>query len=216
MIPTKDDVLRSWADSFISQCDTNKAAWGIPADVVSASRAYYDAYKNTLDIAQAPDTRGKAATAAKNAAKKALRNNLNVFIARYIDYNDVITVPIRDNLGLPVKDTTRTSIATPTTHPEFFVRVKDIRALEIHFKAIGSASKAKPYGYNGAVISYGVLDTPPKEPSELPHSLLATKTPYTLYFSEADRGKRVYIALTWQNEKGEKGPYSQIVEAYIP
>jgi hypothetical protein len=171
---------------------------------------------SALDIALAPDSRCKAATTAKNEAKKALHHALSVFIARYIDNNDVITAPIRDNLGLPTKDTTHSPIPAPTTYPEFVVKVKAFRALDVHFKAAGSAGKGKPYGYNGAVICYDVPDTPPTEPGELRHSLLATKTPYTLTFTEAERGKRVYIALAWQNERGQKGPFSQIEAAFIP
>jgi hypothetical protein len=30
MITTKDSELRTWADSFITQCDTNKAVLSIP------------------------------------------------------------------------------------------------------------------------------------------------------------------------------------------
>jgi hypothetical protein len=30
MITTKDSELRTWAGSFITQCDTNEAAWDIP------------------------------------------------------------------------------------------------------------------------------------------------------------------------------------------
>ena len=216
MISRKDSELRSWADSFISQCDTNKAAWGIPADAVTASRALCTTYTTALDIALAPDTRSKAATTAKNEAKKALRHDLTVFITRYIDNNEIITPSIRDKLGLAIKNTTRSPIPAPITYPEFFVKVKDIRTLEVHFKAMGSASRGKPYGYNGAVVHYDVLDTPPADPSELRHSLLATKTPYILTFTEAERGKRIYIALVWQNAKGQKGPFSQIEVAFIP
>jgi hypothetical protein len=139
-----------------------------------------------------------------------------VFIAKYIDNNDAITIPIRDELGLIIKDTTRTPVPVPSTYPEFFVKVKDIRMLEVHFKDKGSANKARPYGYSGAVVYYGVSDAAPVEAEDLPHSLLATKTPYTLTFTEAERGKRVYIALVWQNEKGQKGPFSQVEEAFIP
>jgi hypothetical protein len=216
MIPTKDSEFRSWADSFISQCDTNKAAWDIPADAVTASRALCTAYTTALDTALAPATRSKVATSVKNEAKKALRHNLAVFIAKYIDNNEAITAPIRDTLGLPVKDTTHSPIPAPTTYPEFFIKVKDIRALEVHFKVMGSTSRGRPYGYNGAIIHYDVLDAPPAGPDELRQSLLATKTPYTLTFTEAERGKRVYIALVWQNEKGQKGPFSQIEGAFIP
>ena len=107
MIPTKDSELRSWADSFISQCDANKAAWGIPADAVTASRALSTDYTTALDTALAPATRSKAATTAKNEAKKALRHGLAVFVTKYIDNNEAITPSIWDKLGLPVKDTTR-------------------------------------------------------------------------------------------------------------
>ena len=216
MIPINDNELRSWADSFIAQCDANKVAWGIPADAVTASRAFCDTYATMLDIARAPYTHSKTATTAKKEAKKALRHALAVFISKYIDNNDVITAPIRDNLGLPVRDTTHSPIPAPTTYPDFFVKVKAFRTLEVHFRAMGSASRGRPYGYNGAVIYYGVLDTPPADPGELSHSLLATKTPHTLTFTEAERGMRVYIALAWQNEKGQMGPFSQIEEAFIP
>ena len=158
MVTTKDSELRLWADSFISQCDANKATWDIPADAVTASRTLCTAYTTALDTALAPDTRSKAATTAKNEAKKALHHDLIVFIAKYIDNNDTITPLIRDKLGLTVKDTTHSPIPAPTTYPEFFVKVKDIRALEVHFKVMGSAHRGKSYGYNGAAIHYGVLD----------------------------------------------------------
>jgi hypothetical protein len=216
MIPRKDNELRVWADSFITQCDTNKTAWGIPADAVTGSRALCDTYMSALDIALAPDSHSKAATTAKNEAREALRHNLIAFIAQYIDYNNGITAPIRNNLGLPVRDTTRSPIPRPTTFPEFSLQVSAIRTLAVRFRVMGSAGKARPYGYNGAVIYYAVLDTPPKDSSELTHSLLATKTPYPLTFTEMERGKRVYIALAWQNEKGEKGPISQIEATFIP
>jgi hypothetical protein len=216
MIPVNDNAIYSWAYNFITLCGANKTAWNIFSDAITAVHALLDTYADALAKTQSSDTRSKSATVAKNEVKVSLRNALTVFVAKYIENNDAITVPIREQLGLPIKNTTRTPIPAPTTYPEFFVRLKDIRALDVHFKEIGSVSKAKPYGYNGAVIFYGVLDTPPTDPSELPHSTLATKTPYTLSFTEAERGHRVYIALVWQNRKGEKGPFSQIDEEFIP
>jgi hypothetical protein len=50
----------------------------------------------------------------------------------------------------------------------------------------------------------------------LGRSTLATRTPFTLTFTEAEKGKRVFIALAWQNEKGERGPFYQIEETFIP
>ena len=41
MVTTKDGKLCVWADSFIPQCDANKAAWGVPAD--AGNRLAYSA-----------------------------------------------------------------------------------------------------------------------------------------------------------------------------
>ncbi|MDR0606761.1 MAG: hypothetical protein LBG80_21020, partial [Bacteroidales bacterium] len=76
--------------------------------------------------------------------------------------------------------------------------------------------KAKPYGCNGAVIAYAILDNPPRNQEELTHTVLATKTPYTMEFKEQERGKTVYIALRWQNTKGQLGPWSEIISTIIP
>ena len=151
MVVTKDSELRSWADSFISQCDTNKAAWDIPVDAVTASRTLCTAYTTALDTALAPATRSKAATSAKNEAKKALRHNLSVFITKYIDNNEAITPSIRDKLGLPVKDTSH-SYSRPNNLPGVLRKGEGHPALEVHFKVMGSAGRGRVYGYNGAVI----------------------------------------------------------------
>jgi hypothetical protein len=46
--------------------------------------------------------------------------------------------------------------------------------------------------------------------------VLATRTPHILEFTEEERGKTVYVAICWQNEKGEKGPWSEIESAIVP
>ncbi|MDR0695132.1 MAG: hypothetical protein LBF81_07535, partial [Prevotellaceae bacterium] len=65
-------------------------------------------------------------------------------------------------------------------------------------------------------IIYDVLDAPPAGVSALARNVLATRTPYILEFTDEERGKTVYVAICWQNEKGEKGPWSEIESAIIP
>jgi hypothetical protein len=69
---------------------------------------------------------------------------------------------------------------------------------------------------NGAVISWDILDAPPANASLLRNTALATRTPHILTFGEEDRGKTVYIAMQWQNEKGHRGKFSEIQWAVIP
>jgi hypothetical protein len=45
---------------------------------------------------------------------------------------------------------------------------------------------------------------------------MASRTPFTLHFEETDRGKTVYVALAWQNERGIRGAWSDIKSAIVP
>jgi hypothetical protein len=69
---------------------------------------------------------------------------------------------------------------------------------------------------DGALIIYNVLPEPPTEYAQLTRHNLATHTPFLFNFSMAERGKTAYFAIAWQNEKGEKGPFSPIVSQIIP
>jgi hypothetical protein len=79
-----------------------------------------------------------------------------------------------------------------------------------------SEKKAKPFGVHGAEARWDMLDNPPAHVEDLKHSAFSTKPPLILTFEENDRGKRVYICLCWENTKGEKGPWGEIMSAIIP
>jgi hypothetical protein len=60
-----------------------------------------------------------------------------------------------------------------------------------------------------------ISDEPVESLGKLSHSTFDTKTPLFLEFDREDRGKRVYLAMRWENTRGEKGPFSPIVSAVI-
>jgi hypothetical protein len=172
--------------------------------------AWYTAYGPTTNTHTSEDT------AEKNRVKKATKKRLRTFIKVYLRYHPDVTNKDRDNCGIPNDDETRTPVPDPPTRPEFIIKLLDIMRLAIHFWDQGSSRKAKPYGIDGAVIYWAILDHVPAGIEELVNSVLATRTPHVLEFTERDRGKTVYIALRWQNEKGRKGPPSEIQSAIIP
>ena len=53
-------------------------------------------------------------------------------------------------------------------------------------------------------------------PEDLAQHALATRTPYVLQFDETERGKTVYFAAAWQNERGQIGAWSEIEKAFVP
>jgi hypothetical protein len=187
--------------------------WVFPADALAAFHAAWlawdEAYQKTL-VPHIP-----AFTAEKNRVRKMAEKALRAFVNRCLRYPPV-TPEDRAIMKIPEHDDTRTSISTPVSRPEFSIELKDICQLKIPFHDQGSTRKARPYGMNGAVISWDVLDSPPAKAQALRNTVLATRTPHTLTFDEADRGKTVYIALQWQNEKGKRGKHSEIQSAIIP
>jgi hypothetical protein len=119
-------------------------------------------------------------------------------------------------LGLPIPDSIRTPHVNVTEEVDFVLEIQGIRQVHVRFWVQGRSNTAKPAGYDGAVIVWCVLDTPPAGPEELSHHTMASRTPHTLQFTEEERGRTVYIALRWQNERGSTGPWSDIKSTVIP
>jgi hypothetical protein len=185
----------------------------IPKEVLEALNdgyaAWYDAYSLTLRPHTLVETLGK-----RNAYKKA-EKQLRLFIYQYLRFPPVTDLD-RLALGIRRQDTVRTKKNPPHEKLEFFFQLKKIRKLDVCFRVEGATGKAKPNGYNGAIIAWDMLDKAPDQESELTRHVTASRTPYTLEFSDADRGKTVYVAACWQNGKGQNGDWTQIQSAIVP
>jgi hypothetical protein len=88
------------------------------------------------------------------------------------------------DLGLEPPDMIRTPHIDVPEVVDFVIHLSSIRELVIDFWIQGEAHKAKPLGYDGAVIVWGIRDTPPEHPDELPHHIMASRTSHTLTFEE--------------------------------
>jgi hypothetical protein len=86
---------------------------------------------------------------------------IRLFVNRFLRYPPV-TDAERLEMELPVRDTTPTPRPEPPTRPEFYLRGHDTRLVDVHFKDQGSESKARPEGYDGAVVYWSVGDACPK------------------------------------------------------
>jgi hypothetical protein len=166
------------------------------------------------------------AEALSQDATTPIRHRRDRFVAEMVAYmrdirNRYFFVPPMNEenlleLGLPLPDTVRTPHVNVTEEVDFVLEIHGIRQVHVRFWIQGQAHMAKPAGYDGAVIDWGIRDTPPAEPEDLTNHTMASRTPHTLPFTEEDRGKTVYIALRWQNERGNTGPWSDIKSAVVP
>jgi hypothetical protein len=132
------------------------------------------------------------------------------FLARGLKDSD------RISLGLRPRDIIRTPHIEVTEVVEFELRLRNIREVLVNFWIKGATHRAKPTGYDGAVIIWAILPAPPTTIDSLTSHTMASRTPHALTFTEDERGQTVYIALSWQNERGNIGEWSDIQSAVIP
>jgi hypothetical protein len=122
-----------------------------------------------------------------------------------------------ESMGLPVRpDGTRTPAPVADRPPLVEVSTPLIGSLRIDYYDDADRKRAKPRGQHGAEGCWVISDEPVESLGKLSQSTFDTKTPLFLEFDREDRGKRVYLAMRWENTRGEKGPFSPIVSAVIP
>jgi hypothetical protein len=196
-----------------SHTGANKPWTNIPMPRVSELRASYMQFDEAFDLAL--EARTPANILRRQEAQAATTAVLRAFVNQFLRFPPVTNVD-RAEMRIPNHDTIRTDHKVVTEKVDYVIHLSAIRELVIDFWIQGADHKAKPEGYDGAVIIWGVRDTPPDSPDQLDHHLMASRTPFTLHFTETERGKTVQIALCWQNERGFRGEWSEYKSAVVP
>lgn len=191
---------------------------GTEWDVSQTEIAELTALAAAADEAQKRAENGDGNKTLNSLAREAF--NALVGFMRVMRRRRFTTPPLIDSdwvsLGMRAPDTVRTSHTVVNEEVDYVVHLRGIRELVVEFWVKGSTHRAKPAGYDGAVIVWGVRDAPPEHPEDLTHHTMASRTPHALEFDESERGKTVYIALAWQNERGILGRWSEYKNAIVP
>jgi hypothetical protein len=131
-------------------------------------------------------------------------------------HNSQVSDADRRTMGLPVYDRTPTHARVPATRTEMDIVFSQILKHILHVRDSESKSAGKPPHVIGFELWRRVGgDTEPTF-DEMQLVELATRSPHTLEYPSADRGKLVWYASRWVNTRGEKGPWSEIVSAIVP
>ncbi|WP_059370561.1 hypothetical protein [Treponema endosymbiont of Eucomonympha sp.] len=214
-IPHADGAFLEWAKTLTSYVAAHLTGFNIQEAALAPIQTLLAGYQTAYDRAENPN-RGKVDVLAKNEARDALKAALRTFIKAYLTYNPEVTDVDKGNMGLPLHDSTRTPVPAPSTIPEIELDSSVIRQISAHFRDSGSGRRGKPQGVHGAELRWSLLETAPVSIADLRNSAFATATPYIFSFDEPDRGKTLYICPHWENNKGDKGPWGEIVKAIVP
>jgi hypothetical protein len=216
-IPATDAAFLAWVKNFYTVCDEMTTAWGLPAARITALGVMKTNFETVYDKCKS-DQKTKADTQDKNDRKAALETECRAIAQEFLMHSSKITNTDRVRLGLHVPDTTRTPVGVPAHAPLFVLeRTKVACRFLLRIMDSETGKEAVPYGYNGAVVFYGVFDEPPSGPEKLPKSVLASTCIFPLNdFKPEEEGRRAYIALQWENEHGQRGPWSDMQSMIVP
>jgi len=213
-MPSSRSAQLAMAKRWLGLLPGKADAWRIPDGMIEQLDELAVEAEALQDRADSPEgTKGDAARAI--AAFHELVAQMRD-IRRRVFFMPPLAAGDYADLGLKPPDTIRTPHIDVPEMVDFVIHLSNIRELVVNFWIQGSPHRAKPHGYDGAVIIWDIRDTPPENPMDLAFHTMASRTPHTLTFDEAQRGRTVQIALAWQNERGILGQWSEYKSAIIP
>jgi hypothetical protein len=213
-IPTNDGKFLEWVTFLFAYLNVHAETWKIDPETYAEINKLIDVYAAAYKRSEDPN-RGKADVKAKNDSRDALKKAVRKYVKEYLSNNHLISDEEHERMGLPVHKTTRTPAPVATDAPWTKARTDVLRHLTFDYGG-SETSKAKPKGQHGLELSWIIADEKPVHVDALTRSAFDTHSPLTIEFDEADRGKTLWYAARWENTRGEKGPWSEILRAIIP
>jgi len=151
----------------------------------------------------------------RNMAHKECEKALRHFIKFYLR-NPIITRDELVAMGIPPLDNVRTQHTKVEEAVDMLIKLRYENELIVHFRQRGADNRAKPKGYDGAVIIWAIGDAEPDNLKDYDGHVLASKTPYAVKFDTHKSGNRVWFRAAWQNARGIIGEYCEAKSAVIP
>jgi len=203
-------MARQWMEILPGK----EAEWHIPAGMVARLGELIAEAAARQEKARSPEGSRVDAARAREGFRDLTAHMRDIH--RRVFFMPPLSIADFISLGLRPHDLVRTNHFEVPETVEFVIHLHDIRQLIVEFWIEGAAHKAKPRGYQGAVIIWVIRDAPPSGPGDFTGHKMASRTPVTLSFDETERGKTVYVALAWQNDRGYLGEWSGFKSAVIP
>jgi hypothetical protein len=215
-IPTSDADFNLRQQLIGNAANDNVANWLLDEEWMSTEfNPKKTVWDNAWEAYLNPETRTPVITLSKQEARKGYEPPLRQLV-QMLEHNPRVSVEELKAMGIAIPNHTNTPLPAATTYPVYKTDRSVIRFLKLHFHDQNSLHKGKPHGQHGVEIRWAILASPPASVNDLSRSAFDTNSPFTLEFDETERGKTVYFCLCWENTRGEKGPWGEIVSAIIP
>jgi hypothetical protein len=215
-LPSNPLELLNKVQSIQTQVINNQVRWDISQNAIVSLDQPISDFAAAVAVSENPETRTSSSIHTRDEKGVVLVHVVRPFIQGHIYNNPNVTEGDLIKLGLPIHDRTPTPSPDPDVEPELEVNPASAGVLEAKFGGKNERGHAKPKGMHGTEIRWLLSETPPVNWSELTHSEFATRSPLRFTFEGVDRGKKIYFAARWENNRGAKGPWTEIISAIVP
>jgi len=217
-LPTKDAQLAQWANNFDTQITASPAAVGLSiaqaAEFTAVNTVWQAAYLTSVE----PSTAGPSATAAKNSARKPMKEKARE-LAAIIRAFPALTDQQRVDLWLTVPDPNPSPVPVPTSAPDILIDKTEGNLVTVRLRdAENPDSRGKPDGVAGASI-YQFIGAQPPSLGDIEAWTFhgnTTRVLNTLDFSDEQPGATIWLTSVWFNTRMDSGPATDPVVVQLP
>jgi hypothetical protein len=211
--PITDAGALSWAQHFASMITASPVDYGLVAGQASAFTGLVAGFQTWLTACE-PTVRNKASTAAKNAARAAMKLSATQ-LANIINGQPAVSDAQKIALGLTVRGS-YSPVPVPADPPALAIVSVIGRTVKIRVHSSATVTRARPAGVTGATVFSYVGTTPPGDLSTWRFQGSTSKAVIDVTFSDtAPAGSAVWLIAFWYNGKGQSGPACSPVPTYL-
>lgn len=214
-IPTRDSLLDTWTANFNARIALAPAVYGLtPADSTAINTVVSNFHAAYL-LATNPGTRTRVTVASKDAFRSVMLVLIRQF-AQQIQANVGVSNSAKADLGLTIRDTSRTPIPAPTTWPVLSIEQATAGSQRLRFADSSTPTRrAKPVGATAMELYQATDDLPVVDPTLGVFIANFTVQPINVGQQIGNVGKTATYFARWINRRGQPGPWSAPVSLTI-
>jgi hypothetical protein len=217
-IPRPDGDFTAWAQHYYDAVEKWYSVQGFDKELLAALKKALDTWQSLYPAHVTAQQRAEGARQAKDQARAELEREIRP-VTNFVQGYPKTTDADRAEIGITVRDTSKTPSPTPTTRPLVSVEGGSRLTHELRLVDEGSPTRrGKPEGVAGAEVWVKLIDAgqpAPTDPSVLSFLTMTTRPTLRTDFRAADGGKTAVYMLRWVNTRGEKGPWSDVTTATV-
>jgi len=203
-IPPRDSDFNGWLDNFQTLIAATPTNYGLVAGDATAITAQWTAWDTAYQLLLNPATNTAPNVAAKDVARANAESVVRPYAQR-IRANASVSDALKVGLGLNLQPATLTPIPAPTSNPVMSQRAGTAGQMVMTYHDSVLSGKAKPYGALGVqlFVNYGTAAN--TNPDEAAYHSNVTKSPCTVVWPVAQRGKVATLFGRYVTRSGPAG-----------